>query len=396
MDTVSDSDDSTDSQYLENAGPFARIFNRQFTSLMALISYLSIKQSRHPLAAPLLCIRFFLDEGVEPQGEGFPGPTDKGDVVGLLEMLAAYDDNINDDVIKKVPLIERDLIRLCSEVTTKSIVKDIGGDYYAILVDKYCDFRHNHPIALCVRYVDKTGDVVERFLGIMNVMDDDTDVSIKKTVDALLEKHSLSSFNISARSAKKTIRGQLFFYLEDLVNVVLVSWKENDMLKESKFQKVTQAFDDLKIEHGKCFHQETTCWEPYKLVMIFIEYYPVILNIIDEVANESPFSVRHRDRIGTSFLLWGDTRDTIENFDSVFSAHLMKTVFEVTNELSIVLQKKDENIVAAMSLVKLVKERLQIIRDEGWETLLSSVVLFCNKNDIKVPIMEHIYPSIKK
>ncbi|XP_022031269.1 uncharacterized protein LOC110932225 [Helianthus annuus] len=113
--------------------------------------------------------------------------------------------------------------------------------------------------------------------------------------------------------------------------------------------------------------------------------------MVDAVKNESPCSPLHRDRIGSSHVLLFDTLDTIENFDFVFSAHLMKTIFEVTNELSSVLQKKDENIVTAMSLVKSVKERLQVIRDDGWETLLSSVISFCNKNNIKVPNMEDMY-----
>ncbi|XP_076892700.1 uncharacterized protein LOC143544487 [Bidens hawaiensis] len=421
MDTMSDSDDSTDLQSLGNEGPFARIFLGQFDCLMALTSYLSIKQERHPLAAPLLCIRLLLNQGVEI----------RGDVVALLELLSSYDENINDDIIKKIPLIERDMIRTCSNETTKPIVKDIGGDYFAILVDTYSGYEDNYPIVMCVRYVDKTGDVIERFLGIMNVMEDRTDSSLKNAVYALLEKHSLSPFNIRGQGyngvsnlfgdfsglrtlIKKETQSAyhvhcfvnnleltlaevtqqknkhviwLFIYLEDLLNMVLVSFKENGMLKESQFEKVTQAFEELKIENNYSLLHKVKCWEPYKLVLYFIEFYPVILDIIDEVVNETPFSPLHYDRIGYSHLR-RDTYDTIENFDFVFSAHLMKTLFEVTNELSIVLQKKDENIVAAMSLVKLVKERLQIIRDEGWETLLSSVVLFCNKNDIKVLNME--------
>ncbi|GJZ49382.1 zinc finger MYM-type protein 1-like protein [Tanacetum coccineum] len=46
----------------------------------------------------------------------------------------------------------------------------------------------------------------------------------------------------------------------------------------------------------------------------------------------------------------------------------------------------------AMSLVKSVKEQLQIIRNEGWESLLASVVSFCEKNDINVPRIEDMHP----
>ncbi|KAJ0802246.1 hypothetical protein HanPI659440_Chr03g0126961 [Helianthus annuus] len=437
--------DTDDLQSCENEGPFARRFHSQCDQLFALIGCCSVKKHRHPLVAPLLCVRFLLAQGVEIYGPGVIGPDNKGDLAELLEMLSPFDENVDEAVIKNAPLIERDLINACAKETTKSIVKDVGDDYFAILVGKYFDNNNDDVIALCLRYVDKVGDVVERFLGIMNVVDASTALSYKNAVYALLEKHSLSSCNIRgqgyigvsnmkgdfsglqtlikketqsayythcfANRLELTLAGisehsnrkiaSFFFHLEDLLNVVLVSWKENGLLTESHFQKVNQAFDDFTTETRTCLNQKArvgrsnddTCWGPYyKLLSNVIDFYPVILEMVDEVANESPFSPLHQDRIGWSPLLSScrGPLATIENFDFVFSAHLMKTVFEVTNELSSVLQKKDENIVTAMSLVKPVKERLQVIRDDGWETLLTSVVSFCNKNDIEVPNMEDV------
>ena len=43
----------------------------------------------------------------------------------------------------------------------------------------------------------------------------------------------------------------------------------------------------------------------------------------------------------------------------------MKAIWGITNELSQLLQKKDQDIVNAMSLVKVSKERLQKLRDNG-------------------------------
>jgi hypothetical protein len=43
----------------------------------------------------------------------------------------------------------------------------------------------------------------------------------------------------------------------------------------------------------------------------------------------------------------------------------MKSVLGITNELSDALQKKDQNIVNSMTLVKVSKQRLQVMRDEG-------------------------------
>ncbi|GKC31335.1 zinc finger MYM-type protein 1-like protein, partial [Tanacetum coccineum] len=81
----------------------------------------------------------------------------------------------------------------------------------------------------------------------------------------------------------------------------------------------------------------------------------------------------------------------LESFDFVFLAHLMKRLSGVANDLNYALQKKDQDIVEAMSLVELTKERLQIIRNDGWEDHLKLTISFCEKNRIEVPKMEDVY-----
>jgi hypothetical protein len=63
-----------------------------------------------------------------------------------------------------------------------------------------------------------------------------------------------------------------------------------------------------------------------------------------------------------------------------------------TNELSFLLQKKDQNIVEAMSLVVDVKTCLQDLRSEGCEPLLEEAKAFCQKNDILIPNMGDSVP----
>jgi len=69
----------------------------------------------------------------------------------------------------------------------------------------------------------------------------------------------------------------------------------------------------------------------------------------------------------------------------------MKKVVGISNELSQALQRKDEDIVNAKSLVNIIKERLQAPRDGGWKSLLKEVILFCNKHDINIPNMDDIF-----
>lgn len=83
-----------------------------------------------------------------------------------------------------------------------------------------------------------------------------------------------------------------------------------------------------------------------------------------------------------------DLCERIQTFQFSFCLHLMKMVLGITNDLSQALQRKDQDIVNAMNMVRICKQQLQSKRDNGWESLLNEVSLFCIANDLRVPIME--------
>ena len=56
---------------------------------------------------------------------------------------------------------------------------------------------------------------------------------------------------------------------------------------------------------------------------------------------------------------------SILSFEFVFTLHLMKNILGIINELSIALQKKkNQDIVNAMNLVKVSKQRLQVMKED--------------------------------
>jgi hypothetical protein len=69
-------------------------------------------------------------------------------------------------------------------------------------------------------------------------------------------------------------------------------------------------------------------------------------------------------------------------FEFVFLLHLMRKSLLITHDLSQTLQRKDQDIVNAMRLVKNAKIRLQKMRDSGWEELLQEVLEFCETHNI--------------
>ncbi|KAL5708924.1 hypothetical protein ACHQM5_019667 [Ranunculus cassubicifolius] len=71
--------------------------------------------------------------------------------------------------------------------------------------------------------------------------------------------------------------------------------------------------------------------------------------------------------------------------------YLMKNILGVTNSLSRALQQKDQDIVNAMALVTITKNRLQAMKDDGWDALLCEASTFCSKHNIIVPLMEDVF-----
>jgi hypothetical protein len=82
----------------------------------------------------------------------------------------------------------------------------------------------------------------------------------------------------------------------------------------------------------------------------------------------------------------------MESFAFVLNMKIMLKVFRITNELSLLLQKKDQNIVQAMSLLVDVKTRLVNLRNEGWAPLFQEVKDFCVAKKIKLPDFSELRP----
>jgi len=81
----------------------------------------------------------------------------------------------------------------------------------------------------------------------------------------------------------------------------------------------------------------------------------------------------------------------LESFEFVVAAHLMFLILGYKNELSEGLQRREQDILNAISLVNVAKNRMQQLRTNGWEQFLERVTLFCNKHGVQIPVMENNY-----
>ncbi|XP_060212166.1 uncharacterized protein LOC132639760 [Lycium barbarum] len=240
----------------------------------------------------------------------------------------------------------RDIVDACAKETIKAIIEDLDGDYFGIMVDESKDISHKEQMALVLRYVDKKGEVIERFVGIVHVND------------------------TSARSMKETCR---------------------DLLRQHQAAKLEELLISGEVHTGRGLNQECGLQRPgdtrwgshYKTLQNFIDIFPPILYVLEFAACECP---NYIDRLTAESLV-----DKIKGFDFVFMLHLMLKVLKKTNYLNCSLQKMDQDIINAMGLLNTAKQELQMMRDRGWKSLLDDALSFCNKHEIFIPKMDANY-----
>ncbi|CAN1254761.1 Zinc finger MYM-type protein 1 [Linum perenne] len=361
------------------------------------------KDYRTRLEASTECIAWLIRNGCPLRGhDESMESNNKGLFLELLKFYSRGREHIQSVVMHNAPKnlqmtspdIQKDIIHALTAETTKLIVKDIGDDVFSILVYEARDVSIKEQMAMVLHYVDKTGSVVERFLGISHVANTKA-LTLRNEIESMILKHGLSFSKIrrqgydGASNMKGEINGLKTLILSKtpsayyihcfahqlqltlvavarnhgvLTNLVGASCKRRDIVRETQAEKVADAIYCGEIETGRGLNQEISLKRP-------------------------------------SDTRWGSHFATIVNLELMFSSlievldviQLMIEILSITNDLSISLQKKDQDIVNAMHLVNVAKQRLQHLRDCGWESLLDDVVAFCVKEGIKVVEMNDAY-----
>ncbi|XP_048530466.1 zinc finger MYM-type protein 1-like [Triticum urartu] len=152
------------------------------------------------LTYSLKCLRFLLGQGLAFRGHDEREVSlNKGNFLELLHWLAENFEEVNKVVLKNAPKnnkmiaheIQTDLINSCAKETTRLMMEELGDSCFSILADESSDVYLQEQLALCLRYVDKIGRVVERFLGILHVADT-TSLTLKTTIESLLMENGLT------------------------------------------------------------------------------------------------------------------------------------------------------------------------------------------------------------
>jgi hypothetical protein len=282
---------------------------------------------------------------------------------------------------------------------------------------------------LCCRFANKKGKVIERFLGIKHVKET-TSQALKTTIVEVLGEHGLHIANLRGQGydGASNMRGEFnglqklihddnpyafyihcfahqlqlvvvsisrccssiedfFEYVTLIVNNTTSSCKRNDLLLDKHRKNLIGKLGSGEISSGRDQNQATSIARPgdtrwgshYKTLLRIESMWDSVIEVLQIVHQEQ----RNPGRAGGLV-------EIMESFSFVFIMKMMLQILRITNELSLVLQRKDHNIVQAMCLVIDVETRLMNLRNDGWDPLLHEATKFCSENDIPVLNMNEL------
>ncbi|KAG2557459.1 hypothetical protein PVAP13_8NG211002 [Panicum virgatum] len=377
------------------------------------------------LNASIKAVPYLLHQGLAFCGhDETEESTNKGNFRELVQLLAEENDKVKKVVGSNTPKnnkmiapeLQRDIVNCFAEIIVKSIIEEIGGDVFCLLVDESADVSGKEQIAVILRYVDKFRVLKERLIAVVHVQET-SGSCLKSNIDNLFANNMRGEFNglralivkennsahyihcfahqlqlvIVAVAKKNDDASDFFDMISLLLTVAGASCKRKYMVREKQQERVRKAIGSGQLHSGTGLNQEQslqragdTRWgSHYKTLKNLSNLFPEIIEVLQYVEKEGPNDAKRRQARG---LL-----DYLKDFDFVFHLHLMMLILGHANCLSLSLQRKDKGILEAMLEVKLTKQKFQQIRDDGCDSLLQDVQSFCEKHGIPKLDMDEEY-----
>ena len=393
------------------------------------------------LSASLECTRWLLGQGLPFRGHDESlKSSNRGNYLELMQFLSKHNEQVRKVVFENAPKnlkytssdIQKDLVRACAIETVDAITKDMEGAFFSLLVDGARDSSTKEQMAVVLRYVNKKGEAIEKFLGVQHVSST-TSSSLEEAIEGLFATTNLSMSKLRGQGydGASNMKGELnglktkilnkypqafyihcfahqlqlalvfvakenedvanfFINASSLVNLIGSSCKRHDAFREKQQEQIQKALDLGNLETGRGLNQESSLMRPCDTrwnshcgtIVSIIVMFEAVVEVVEWIKSD-----RNQDNLGEATRLFKD----IQTFDFAFHLFLMRLVLGITNELSQALQKKDQDIVNVMALVEVCKQRLQSLRDDDFGDLLQDVEKLCEEHDIIVPNMEDLH-----
>ncbi|XP_074341928.1 uncharacterized protein LOC141679326 [Apium graveolens] len=217
------------------------------------------------------------------------------------------------------PIVQKDIINACAKETTKSILEELNGGFFAILTDKSTNISDKEQMALYLRYINK--------------------------------KEEGQGYN-GASNMQGAINGLKTLVLNECPQAYFVHCFAHQLqLTQVIIAKKNSDCGWLFVDERGLGRPYDTRWgSHFKTILNVLDLYPTILESLDAIAEVSDTIDSNKAQSITHLLM---------SFDFVFVAKLMVAIFGITNELNVAPQKHDQDIVIAMAMVDITKTNLQ-------------------------------------
>ncbi|XP_021984996.2 uncharacterized protein LOC110880864 [Helianthus annuus] len=330
------------------------------------------------LTAVVDVIRFLLQQGLAFRGHDEAASSNsRGNFLELVKWYCEHNDEVNKVFNSNAPRnnqltspkIRKEIVNACAMEVRKIIVNEVKGRFFSLLIDESRDCSIKEQMAVVLRYVDDGGEVIERFIRVMHVIDTCAS-SLKSAIDNFFAKHGLTMSRVRGQGydGASNTRGEL-------------NGLKQKILHENKYAFYIHCF-----AHQLQLVVVTTSSE-YASVSNFFDYLGRIVNIIGA-------SCKRKDAIRQK--QYDDFVKRIE-MGEICTGKVRVVTIALSREgpdgKTRALQLKNQNIGNAVQLIKDVKNDIKKYRDDGWEELMEEVSSFCFQNEIHMPNMEDVIPG---
>ncbi|XP_047961983.1 zinc finger MYM-type protein 1-like [Salvia hispanica] len=330
-----------------------------------------------------MAIRYLITQGMTFRGHDESEESlNQGNFLELLKVIASCSEEIFNVVLKNAPAnlkltssdIQKDIVNAIAVETTKLIVQDMGNDFFSILVDECRDVSIKEQMSVVVRYVYKSGCVLECFLGLVHVSDTTT-TSLERALDSLLSTYDLSVSSLRGQgydgasnmrgelkglktlilkrnasayyvhcfahqlqltivvAKKHTSIGSFYNTIAHLCNTAGGSCKRRDILRERQREKIIERIASDEVNTRRGLNQEMSLKRPgdtrwsshYGTLINLINLFSSVVDVIEYVEENGTDDSTRAEAV--------DVSEIITRFEFVFVLHLMKQILGITHEL---------------------------------------------------------------